>query len=95
MNKYITPFAENEVLAWDGHCLNPVDGSVPLSLQETQQNVGLLSYGYRKFLSEQFLQSALTLGPRWLASLSFKENLHIWRLQRKNKKQEREGPLEN
>lgn len=47
MNKYITPLTENEVLAWQNDCLNPVNRFIPVSLQETQENITLFFYGFR------------------------------------------------
>lgn len=50
MNKYITLLTENEVLAWQNDCLNPVNRFTPVSLQETQENATLLFHGFRRLL---------------------------------------------
>lgn len=75
MNKYITPLTENEVLAWQNECLNPVNRFIPVSLQETQENVTLFSYGFR-FLGT-FTPSCLYPWGQGDWSVSFKENLRI------------------
>lgn len=70
MNKYITPLTENEVLAWQNDCLNPVNRFILVSMQETQVNVTLLFYGFRRFPGP-FTPSVKVTG------LSFKENLQV------------------
>lgn len=68
MNKYITPLAENEGLAWQDDGFNPVNRLMPVSSQETQENPTPLLHGFRRFLR--------TLTPRVrVTGLSSKENL--------------------
>lgn len=50
MNKYITPLTENEVLAQQNDCLNPVNRFILVSLQETQGNDTLFFCGSRRLL---------------------------------------------
>lgn len=76
MNKYITPLTENEVLAWQSDRLNPANRFILVSLQETQEKVALLFWGFRKFLGT-FTTSPLYPWGQGDWSLSFKGNLQI------------------